>query len=221
MKNAANVLSTLRFGLALAVGIVLVFLAYWFPFLVHHCVYVIGIAAITEVLDGVCARRWPPTSSWYAKDGVEMNAWATGALCGVVPGALVVNLLFVWLIHGHALQTAWTWVGWSLLSVFFAAMTKFFEKAKAQLWPVLAEEAEVYQAYFAGFIVLSSAWVTNQISGGTQSEFWLWFMLAFAVIVGVSVFTGRLTARKDERLRGVFISNGGNNKTWRQFITQS
>jgi len=207
MKNAANVLSTFRLIGSIVASVFILLGPEWSK----AALVLIALASVTEPLDGEVARwlesRNNLAKPWFAATGKGLNELATAALTILVPGAVLLRLIVATCMGWHMGYGSLI-VDWVLMCVLFVVMTGFFALCRAQLVPKRAENAEVWQAWFTWFIVVSCAYAVYGISSPVSTEHYLSVSqgLIVAVVVVTAVVcllafvgTNRLTKREAER----------------------
>lgn len=205
----ANALSGIRLVVSTAVSLFIVFTApsaLWFVGIV-----LIVAASYTEPLDGWIARLGTP-----AENGKAWNEIGTMGLSILLPGALLIHQAVgrFWL-HWPGATTS-SLVVWSVLCVFFVAVTIFvFNRAKSVLVPDKAERFEVWQAWFTALIVVCCVQEMFQLGWvgehgvkaplEVMQSFWVWVLIGLFGIAGLTNLTGdRLFTRTDERNKGLY-----------------
>jgi phosphatidylserine synthase len=206
--NLAALLTTFRLVAGVVAGL-LVAAFHWLPtiwgFNTLWVALILVIAAVlTEPVDGRIARTpgWEPQRYWFGGDGQGMNAHAGAGLFGVLPLGVLVNFWIEWWYRDHAVtvnELVWP-VLWLGACVYFVVMTKKYEKAKAKYRGQKAENYEVSQAWFAGFIVVASS-AAIHATGNLNP---LLFVILLVSTIAAVCYLGRkrLFERKLERDRG-------------------
>ena|GEM_PF-4393076 len=164
---------------------------------------VLVIAALTEPLDGVAARRWTPQARFFpfaGGSGKTTNEIATGALCVLAPGAYLLRLVLAevndWSDAGTGML-----VFWCVLSVLFVGATLYMNAAREQLVPDLAEKVEVSQGYLAAFLILELAYSVALSAGLNLAVIWL---VSVVILLPITILHSRAGERTEERQSGVY-----------------
>jgi phosphatidylglycerophosphate synthase len=210
--RSANALSLLRAICAVV--------AAWQIVTHHHPVWVLVllvVAAFTEPLDGLCSRLWRQKRRFF-KNGKLANEAATGILCGLVPGAILLRSVLARWYHWQDSNSAFLVVVAVACTVFVLG-TRVFAKGREQLVEAKAEKAEVHQAWFTGVIYISCVYAIAVPLWVSVSGVFGHHMGGLALLVGgftvlVSIAAGdRLTERREEWDRHLYK---GTKTSWSQ-----
>lgn len=183
MKYLADALTFFRFPAAIAVFVLIMF-DQWTAAMI-----VLGLAFLSDALDGVAARRWPPESRWYRKDPHAFDNAGDSLLFFAALGGLVLNGPAIWDVI-------------FVVSVVGTAIILFFI---AKLRPSRAEKLDVAFGWCFGFLLFTMlVQITKMALWSTYTGFAL--VILYSVVTAIIIFTkwDRMTSRPEVTYKGTW-----------------
>ena len=182
MSFIADALTFFRFPAAVAI-FAAILTDHWLLAMI-----VLILAILSDALDGIAARRWPPNDRWYRKDShVFDNA-----------GDLT---LFVGTIAALAIQVQPLWIVITVIAIVGSIPIEIF---KAKLRPLFAERVDVFHgwcfgAQLAAMLVQVTVVATNRFAATVL----IWAYFAATIIIVVKKWD-RMTSRREVAYSGTW-----------------
>lgn len=183
MKYLADALTFFRFPAAFAVfGLIMT--EHWLAAMI-----VFGLAILSDALDGIAARRWPPGERWYRKDPHAFDNAGD-------------SLLFFGALVGLAVKVQPLWLIILVVSIVGTLVILFFI---AKLRPSRAEKLDVAFGWCFGFLLFVMLIQITKLAFGA-SLLGLVFVILYGVIGAVIIETkwDRMTSRPEVTYKGTW-----------------
>lgn len=182
MNFIADALTFFRFPAAVAI-FAAILTDHWLLAMI-----VLILAILSDALDGIAARRWPPNDRWYRKDShVFDNA-----------GDLT---LFVGTIAALAVQVQPLWIVITVIAVVGSIPIEIF---KAKLRPLFAERVDVFHGWcFGALLAAMLVQVTILATSGFATVTLVWVYFAVTIVIVVRKWD-RMTSRPEVSYSGTW-----------------